>query len=221
MRRSPARAFTPFPDPAETPMAPSGRAAETPALLVIDLERDTLDERKGFPITPLARGLLPVVNRLAGRFRARGWPVVFTTDAFEPGDFLFGGGMAPYSLRGTAGARVSAELDLQEGDLWLPKRRFSAFFGTDLAGWLRGRGVTLCAVAGVSTPFCVLATALDALSHDFKAVILEDAAAAPSAARHEALLSVYRRNPLFPLLRVLTSAALLAELDAGGEGGAA
>ncbi|MEJ5359188.1 MAG: isochorismatase family cysteine hydrolase [Desulfobacterales bacterium] len=195
-------------------MDPGGRALETPALLVIDMERDTLDERRGYPITPLARGLVPVLNRLVGRFRASQWPIVFTTDAFEPGDFLFGGALEPYSLRGTEGARVAAELDLREGDLWLPKRRFSAFFGTDLAAWLRGKGVTLCAIGGVSTPFCVLASALDALSHDFKAVILEDAVAAAPLRRHEALLEVYRRNPLFPLFRVMKSAELLAELGA-------
>ncbi len=193
-------------------MTSDNRGGETPALLVIDMERDTLDEHRGFAITPLARGLIPGLNRLSERFRAHGWPVVFTTDAFEPGDFLFGGAMTPYAIRGTEGARVAAELDLRPGDLWLPKRRFSAFFETDLAGWLRGKGVTLCAVAGVSTPFCVLATALDALSHDFKAVILEDAAAAASAERHAALLALYRRNPLYPLLRVLSAAELLAEL---------
>ncbi len=195
-------------------MDPRDRAVETPALLVIDLERDTLDERRGFPITPSARAIVPVLNRLIGRFRGAGWPVVFTTDAFEAGDFLFGGALAPYSLRGSEGSRVAAELDFREGDLWLPKRRFSAFFGTDLAAWLRGKGVTLCALGGVSTPFCVLASALDALSHDFKAVILEDAAVAFPLERHEALVSVYRRNPLFPLLRVMTSAALLDELEA-------
>ncbi len=195
-------------------MVARGRALETPALLVIDMERDTLDERRGFPITPSARSIVPVLNRLVGRFREASWPVVFTTDAFEPGDFLFGGALEPYSLRGTEGSRIAFELDFQEGDLWLPKRRFSAFFGTDLAAWLRGKGVTLCALGGVSTPFCVLASALDALSHDFKAVILEDAAVAASRERHEALVSVYRRNPLFPLLRVMTSAELLDELEA-------
>lgn len=44
-------------------------------------------------------------------------------------------------------------------DLWLPKSRFSAFFNTGLEKYLQDRDVTLCAVAGISTHFCVLTTA--------------------------------------------------------------
>ena len=69
--------------------------------------------------------------------------------------------------------------------------------------------VTLCAVAGLATHFCVLTTALDALCHDFKAVLLEDCSAAPSESLHEQVLSAYRRNPLYPLFRVATAVELI------------
>ena len=88
--------------------------------------------------------------------------------------------MHPHSLADTRGAEVLDELDRHEGDLWLPKPRFSAFFHTELDAWLRDRGVTLCAVGGISTHFCVLTTVMDAICHDFKAVLLEDCSAANS-----------------------------------------
>ncbi len=120
--------------------------------------------------------------------------------------------MKPHSLAGTTGAKVIDELDRKPEDLWLPKPRFSAFFNTGLEKYLQERNVTLCAVAGISTHFCVLTTAMDAVCHNFKAVLLEDCAAAFSEHIHERVLSIYRRNPLYPLLKVAGSSELVMEL---------
>jgi len=105
---------------------------------------------------------------------------------------------------------VIDELDRSEGDYWLPKPRFSAFFNTGLENWLKHRGVTLCAVAGIATHICVLATALDALCHDFKAVLLEDCTAAVTENIHEQTLNIYRRNALYPLLKIVSSTEMIS-----------
>jgi nicotinamidase-related amidase len=68
-----------------------------------------------------------------------------------------------------------------------------------------GKGGTLCAVDGIVTHFCVLATIMDGICHDFKAVLTEDCAAAFSNEVHAHTLNLYRRNPLYPLMRVVTS----------------
>ena len=178
---------------------------ERPALLVIDMVRDNFDPAKNLPITAPARAVIGPINRLSRTFRNHGCPVVFATDAFHPDDFIFQSRMKPHSLAGTRGAEVVDDLEHTPGDLWLPKPRFSAFFKTDLAEWLRSEQVSLCAVAGIATHFCVLSTALDAVCHDFKAVLLEDCSADSSAELHEQTLGLYRRNPLQPLLEVMTS----------------
>ncbi|UCF95753.1 MAG: cysteine hydrolase [Desulfobacterales bacterium] len=185
---------------------------EKPALLIIDMVKDNFDASKNLPITAPAKRIIPPLNKLIGIFHKQNWPVVFATDAFHKEDFFFRGRMQPHSLAGTQGAEVVDELDRQKEDLWLPKPRFSAFFKTDLDGWLRARGVTLCAVGGIATPFCVLTTVMDAICHDFKAVLLEDCAAALSESLHAQTLDTYRRNPLYPLLRVASSSDLAAEL---------
>jgi nicotinamidase/pyrazinamidase len=182
------------------------------ALLVIDMVKDSLDPGKNLPITPSALRIIEPINRLAESFRSASRPVVFATDAFRREDFIFTGKMKPYSLEGTPGAEVADELKQEEEDLWLPKPRFSAFFRTGLDEWLKTRGVTLCAVAGITTNFCVLTTAMDALCCGFKAVILEDCTAASTEAVHGQTLEIYRRNALFPLFRILTSEQLLSEL---------
>jgi nicotinamidase-related amidase len=190
---------------------------EKPALLIIDMVKDNFDESANLPITPQARQILGPINRLIRQFRSHAWPVIFATDAYHRRDFIFKGRMKPHSLAGTPGGEVVAELDRRETDLWLPKPRFSAFFQTGLADHLRENEVTLCAVAGVATHFCVLTTTLDALCHDFKAVLLEDCCAAPSPEIHARTLALYRRNPLYPLLQVMSAADMLAILTQNRE----
>jgi nicotinamidase-related amidase len=185
---------------------------ENPALLIIDMVKDNFVDEKHLPITPLAKQIVDPINHLIEGFREHQWPVVFSTDAFHKDDFIFTGRMKPHSLAGTTGAEVIDALDKKAEDLWLPKPRFSAFFDTDLNQWLKDRDITLCAVAGIATHFCVLTTAMDALCHGFKAVILEDCSAAFSEELHRQTLDSYRRNPLFPLFKVLSSKELFAEL---------
>lgn len=190
-----------------------GDNRERPAILIIDMVKDNFDDAKKIPITPLARQLIDPINRVTGAFRKEGWPVVFSTDAFHREDFIFKGKMKPHSLAGSTGAEVIEELERDDRDLWLPKPRFSAFFRTNLEEWLKQRGVTLCAVAGITTNFCVLTTAMDALCCDFKVALLEDCSTAVTEEVHEKTLDIYRRNALYPLFRITTSEQLLAELQ--------
>ena len=185
---------------------------EKPVLLIIDMVKDNFIDEKRFPITPFAREIITPINRLIDEFRKEGWPIVFSTDAFKKEDFIFKGKMKPHSLAGTEGAEVIDELNRKEEDYWLPKPRFSAFFNTGLEKWLKDKGVTLCAVAGIATNFCVLTTVMDALCHDFKAVLLEDCTASTDRKIHEHTLDNYRRNALYPLFKVSTSAEMMEGL---------
>jgi nicotinamidase-related amidase len=183
-----------------------------PALLIIDMVKDNFVESRNLQITPFARAVVEPLNKLIGVFRDQKWPIVFATDAFHEEDFIFKGRMHPHSLFGTEGAEVVDELNMQDDDLWLPKPRFSAFFNTGLKKWLREKGVSLCAVGGITTHFCVLTTVLDAICHDFQAVLLEDCSAAAPKQIHEQTLDSYRRSALYPLLRVAKSTDLINEL---------
>jgi len=182
---------------------------EKPAFLIIDMIKDNFRQSRNLPITQLARQIISPINDLIGVFRKQGWPIAFPTDSFHKDDFIFKGRMKPHSLAGTEGAKVIDELDRREEDLWLPKPSFSAFFNTSLEQWLREKRVTLCAVAGITTNFCVLTTVLDAISCGFKAVLLEDCSAASPMTLHEQTLSIYSRNPLYPLLQTASSSELL------------
>jgi nicotinamidase-related amidase len=55
------------------------------------------------------------------------------------------------------------------------KRRFSAFFATDLALFLAEQGVTRVVIAGVKTNVCIRATAQDAFANGFTPVVPREA----------------------------------------------
>jgi len=179
------------------------------AVVVVDMVKDNLELSHNERIAERGKAIVPAVNRLTAAARQRGWPVVFATDSFLPGDALFRGLMPEHSLRGSQGAEVSALLNREPEDTWLPKRRLSSFFKTDLDMSLRLWGVERVAACGLMTPYCVLTTALDAVSHDFFAVIVEDACNAPNDEMQANCLNLYRKSPLRPVLTVQTVDELL------------
>lgn len=186
---------------------------EKKALIIIDMVKDYFVTENNYSITPFATKIISPINRLIDKFRQNQFPVIFATDAFKEDDFIFQGKMHPHAIKGTKGAEVIDELKIKTEDLWLQKPRFSAFFDTDLEKIMKKQGVTMCAVAGIATNFCVLTTAMDALCYDFKTVILEDCSAAFSQEIHENCLSLYQNSPLYPLLRVMNSSDFAKELN--------
>ncbi len=183
------------------------------AIIVVDMLKDNIEAPPPVGIGEEGRRIVPQIRRLLEFVRGKGLPVVFANDNFLPEDFIFQGTkMEPHCLAGTEGAQVIPELGPRDSDLVLPKRRFSAFWGTNLEGILRQLGVDTIAVTGVSTPVCVLTTALDGICHDFRVIILEDCCAAYRRETHEAVVNLYRRTALYPLLQVMTSEQLLASL---------
>ncbi|MCL0060198.1 cysteine hydrolase [Dehalococcoidia bacterium] len=144
--------------------------------------------------------------------------MIFANDSFLPEDFIFQEGrIKPHAIMGTEGAGVIAEFEPHGSDIILEKRRFSAFLGTNLDAILRDLGVDCIAVAGISTPVCVLTTVLDGISHEFKVIILEDCWAACRKADHDAIINLYRKGALYPLLQAMSLDEFLSTLSAGGE----
>ncbi|MBV9047466.1 MAG: cysteine hydrolase, partial [Solirubrobacterales bacterium] len=68
------------------------------------------------------------------------------------------------------------------------KRRFSAFFGTDLQSWLAGHGLNQLIVCGIVTNICVRSTVHDAFFRDLDVYVPHDACAATSAREQQSTL---------------------------------
>lgn len=91
---------------------------------------------------------------------------------------------------GSFGEAAYAGAEERPGEPVIYKRRFSAFWGTDLSERLRDLGVTRVVVCGVATNICVQATACDAFMDGFRVVFVSDASGAYSADGHDATLEL-------------------------------
>ena len=183
-----------------------------PAIIVVDMLKDTFKPGSRSPIAQEARQILPNLQRLLEESREKKFPVIFACDSFLKEDFIFRGRMKVHSLRGTEGSEVVEDLKPEPTDMVLAKRRFSAFFKTDLDQTLRALGVDTIVVTGIRTEVCVLMTAMEGLCHDFCVIILEDGSASNRKETHQACLNLYRDFALYPLLRIMTLEEFFEEL---------
>jgi nicotinamidase/pyrazinamidase len=151
------------------------------ALLIVDPQVDFCPG--GALPVPGGDAIFPAVNRAAHSL-----PLVVASRDWHPADHISfqarGGPWPVHCQAGTPGAEFHASLD--EGPIQHvfskgtdPDREaYSAFDGTDLAGWLRERGVHRLVVAGLATDYCVRASVLDAVREGFQVTVLEDAVGA-------------------------------------------
>jgi ureidoacrylate peracid hydrolase len=172
------------------------------ALVVIDLQRAFME--KGAPSeVPQAREIVPAINTLAARLRAAGGTVVFVQATFEAGGWpnFFDHMVAPELSQRILDAlqqgadlhRLWPELEVQSGDVVVPKYRLSAFLpGTStLPAILRGRGIDTVLIAGCMTNVCCDTSARDAVMTDFRTVMVADCCAARTDEAHLAALATF------------------------------
>lgn len=81
----------------------------------------------------------------------------------------------PRFVKGSPEAEIAAELAPAEGDVIVPKHRWSAFHQTDLDLHLRVRGIETILIAGGSTDVGVASTVYAARDMDYGVVVVSDA----------------------------------------------
>ena len=75
-------------------------------------------------------------------------------------------------------------MTVDPGDTVLPKKRYSAFFETDLDERLRSRGIKDLIISGVMTNLCCETTARDAFMRDYLTFMLIDGTATRTSELH-------------------------------------
>lgn len=156
------------------------------ALVIVDVQNDFCPA--GALAVADGDGVVPVLNRCAERFAARGAPAFASRDWHPERTKHFkayGGVWPPHCVQGTRGAELHPGLRLPPGTEIVSKGMdpeedaYSAFQaqtedGTPFAGALARRGVRRLFIGGLATDYCVRATALDALAQGFAVVVIED-----------------------------------------------
>ena len=177
------------------------------ALAVIDMQNTFMKE--GAPAeVPVAREIVPNINRLADGLRRAGGTVAWVQMALKRGgpndwsrffDELNAPARAERMLEGLTegsdGWKLWPALDVHQGDLIVSKNRYSAFLegASDLPELLAGRGIDAVLIAGTLTNVCCEASARDAMMRNFTTVMVSDANATLTDFEHQAALtSIYR-----------------------------
>jgi len=109
--------------------------------------------------------------------RAAGLPVLFCDDAHIPGLDKEIGLWGEHALAGTESAKPLTGFALQDSDFVIPKRRYDAFFQTDLDLTLREMGVDTLIVCGFDTNICVMHTLAGAFFRGYQTIVPADACA--------------------------------------------
>ena len=138
--------------------------------------------------------------------------VVYAADGSDTGVFcLKAPGLSKLTDDAPA-SQVVPQLAPLPGERVISKTQPSAFFDNELAGWLKGRGVDTVLVAGCTTSGCVRASVVDAMSHNFRAIVVTDAVGDRAIGPHEA--NLFDMGQKYADLR--TTAGVIAYLDGRG-----
>ncbi|NNH31542.1 cysteine hydrolase [Rhizobium sp. SEMIA 4085] len=144
------------------------------ALVIIDLINDYLDRWSA----DKAARLIGETNKLAVAFRQAALPVIWVRPEFRPDlsdAFLeMRDKNLKIAIEGTSGAHLHAGLNCQPSDTTIVKKRYSAFYRTELEDILSAMGVAELVLCGINTHACIRMAAIDAYQRDLRVVLAEE-----------------------------------------------
>jgi maleamate amidohydrolase len=158
-----------------------------PALLIIDVQYRTVGTKrapyweaiKEYPTSCGAVGWDAVkkIAPLLAVFRSKGFPVLYPHVA--PKNAATDGGRLAQKIPSIMGIDAKGyeffdDIAPASGDVILPKKHPSAFFGTPLTSHLIDLGVDTLIITGCTTSGCVRSSVTDAFALNFKVIVPED-----------------------------------------------
>jgi len=158
-------------------------------------------------VQPILKNLLRVIQSC----RQKDIPIIFTqhghADPLTDGGVL-GQWWGELILHGTKDWKFLPEIKMESKDTILPKKRYSAFYETDLDSILRSKGIQDLIISGVMTNLCCETTARDAFMRDYRVFFLIDGTATGKDDHHLATL----KNLGFGFTTLLTCDELIQNL---------
>ena len=146
------------------------------AIIVVDAIDSVTDETDTVyanELSPEMASFRSCVARVIEIAHGRGIPVLYCNDEHLEGIDRELALWGPHGIKGKT--RIFPEVAVAEGDIVIPKRRYSGFFQTDLDLTLRELGATKLVVIGCDTNVCVLHTLADAFYLNYETIVVEDA----------------------------------------------
>lgn len=168
-----------------------------PAVIVIDIQASTfIDNSAERAIANMTgyRDRMLAARPLIDAAHDAGVPVIFIQEIHRADGVDFGreldGDEDVHCLDTDPRTEIAfEEMGYRTIDYIVPKRRYSAFFGTDLEILLRGLKIDTLILCGGLTDVCVQYTFVDGHQRDYFCRVAEDCVAGSSFAAHEAALA--------------------------------
>jgi ureidoacrylate peracid hydrolase len=171
------------------------------ALLVVDMQNFFMVEPY-VAACPIAREIVPNINRLADALREAGGKVVWIQNLVpsqsEQSWSVYKALFTPDKARARwedlqrdkPGFQLYPELDVREGDERVFKRRYSAFIqgSSNIENVLKDNRIETVIVTGVATNVCCESTARDAMMLNYRALMVADACATATDEEHAATM---------------------------------
>lgn len=154
------------------------------ALIVIDLQKDICyDLRRRDKVDKMLKSLLKVIDL----FASKGFPIYYPFFSLPKDDEQFRRFGDVYCVEGTEGAEFIPEILPLKG-IAIKKRKHSAFFETELDGFLKAANVTEIYLTGLQTQICIMTTAADASFRGYKIKTISDCVVSTREERKEQAL---------------------------------
>lgn len=153
-----------------------GSVGGRPAVLVIDVQQRTVNERYPASCGAAAAKAVPSIRKVVDAAREANVPVIFPSVAPKDSNdsSRFAVKMSALQTVDLAGYDYIDELRPRPGDIIVPKRHPSAFFGTALVSYLIDRSIDSLVICGATTSGCVRATACDAFAYGYRVAVPYD-----------------------------------------------
>lgn len=183
-------------------------------LLIVDMLNDFFDRSR--ELATQRTQLVANTNALVRAFRSARQPIIWVRQEFAQDlhdAFLeMRATTTSITIAGTQGCELLRELEYLPEDTVLIKKRYSAFFGTDLDARLSAIRPDLLVIAGVNTHACVRTTAIDAYQRDYNVILAAECVASSDLEHHDVTLRYLDGN----IARVLPTTQLVATLESAG-----
>ncbi|MEZ5803967.1 MAG: isochorismatase family cysteine hydrolase [Rhizobiaceae bacterium] len=161
----------------------------TVAVVVVDMVNDFC-KPGGLMVLPGYERLVPPQLQVIEAAREHSVPVIWVHDAHRANvrqdrEWLK---RTPHCVENTWGVEIIEDLGAKPEEIHVIKRRYSAFFQTDLDLTLKDMGVRQLVVFGVVTNICVRSTVHDAFFNGYEVVVPQDCCAATGPREQESSL---------------------------------
>jgi nicotinamidase-related amidase len=159
-------------------------------LVVIDVQKGgVMAQDTGIPHMAGGAQRYARIIELIDRARAAGVPVVFIQEVHKRTLTDFGreldGAEGVHCLEGDEATELADGLDPRPDEYLIRKRRYSAFFATELELVLKSYGADTLLLVGGLTDVCVHYTFADAHQHDYRCRVITDCVGGSSPRAHD------------------------------------